>query len=104
MMAGSWLGEPPHLAVDAAKPDGPAAAATVEANENDEATLLAADDRARFTAVVPGRRRFAPGEAVETRRAARGGAPLRPHPWRRAAVTVPPALTAGRRRRARGGR
>ncbi len=61
------LGSESHLIfpVDAAKPGGQAAAATVEANENDEATLLAADDRARFTAVVPGRRRFAPGEAVE---------------------------------------
>ena len=61
------LGSESHLIfpVDAAKPGGQAAAATVEANENDEATLLADDDRARFTAVVPGRRRFAPGEVVE---------------------------------------
>ena len=61
------LGSESHLIfpVDAAKPGGQAAAATVEANENDEATLLADDDRARFTAVVPGRRRFTPGEVVE---------------------------------------
>ena len=51
--------------MDAAKPGGQAAAAAVEANENDEATLLADDDRARFTAVVPGRRRFAVGDVVE---------------------------------------
>jgi multiple sugar transport system ATP-binding protein len=61
------LGSESHLIfpVDAAKPSGEAAAATVEANENDEATLLADDDRARFTAVVPGRRRFTPGDVVE---------------------------------------
>ncbi|MET0816299.1 MAG: ATP-binding cassette domain-containing protein [Solirubrobacteraceae bacterium] len=61
------LGSESHLIfpVDAAKPGGQAAAAAVEANENDEATLLADDDRARFTAVVPGRRRFAVGDVVE---------------------------------------
>ena len=37
----------------------------MEANEHDEATLLADDDRARFTAVVPGRRRFTVGDVVE---------------------------------------
>jgi hypothetical protein len=42
-----------------------AAAAAEEATEDADATLLADDDRARFTAVVPGRRRFAPGEIVE---------------------------------------
>jgi multiple sugar transport system ATP-binding protein len=61
------LGSESHLIfpVDAAKPGGQAAAATEEANENDEATLLADDDRARFTAVVPGRRRFTPGDVVD---------------------------------------
>ena len=61
------LGSESHLIfpVDAAKPGGQAAAAAVEANENDEATLLADDDRARFTAVVPGRRRFTVGDVVE---------------------------------------
>jgi multiple sugar transport system ATP-binding protein len=61
------LGPESHLIfpVDAAKPGGQAAAATEEANENDEATLLADDDRARFTAVVPGRRRFTPGDVVD---------------------------------------
>jgi multiple sugar transport system ATP-binding protein len=61
------LGSESHLIfpVDAAKPGGQAAAAREEANENDEATLLADDDRARFTAVVPGRRRFTPGDVVE---------------------------------------
>jgi multiple sugar transport system ATP-binding protein len=61
------LGSESHLIfpVDAEKPGGQAAAATEEANENDEATLLADDDRARFTAVVPGRRRFTPGDVVD---------------------------------------
>ena len=53
------------FAVDAPKPGGAAAAAADEATEESEATLLAGDDRARFTAVVPGRRRFSPGEVVE---------------------------------------
>jgi multiple sugar transport system ATP-binding protein len=61
------LGSESHLIfpVDAAKPGGQVAAATEDVNENDEATLLADDDRARFTAVVPGRRRFTAGEVVE---------------------------------------
>ena len=61
------LGSESHVifAVDAPKPGGAAAAAADEATEESEATLLAGDDRARFTAVVPGRRRFSPGEVVE---------------------------------------
>jgi multiple sugar transport system ATP-binding protein len=61
------LGSESHLIfpVDASRPAGQAAAAAEEATEDGDATLLAADDRARFTAVVPGRRRFAPGDAVE---------------------------------------
>jgi multiple sugar transport system ATP-binding protein len=61
------LGSESHLIfpVDAARPGGQAAAAAEEATEDADATLLADDDRARFTAVVPGRRRFTPGETVE---------------------------------------
>jgi multiple sugar transport system ATP-binding protein len=61
------LGSESHVifAVDAPKPAGEAAAAADEATEESDATLLAGDDRARFTAVVPGRRRFSPGEVVE---------------------------------------
>jgi len=44
---------------------GAAAAAADEALADEEATLLADDHRARFTAVVQGRRRFEPGERVE---------------------------------------
>ena len=50
---------------------GAAAAAADEATAEDEATLLADDRRARFTAVVQGRRRFAPGDTVELDRASR---------------------------------
>jgi multiple sugar transport system ATP-binding protein len=61
------LGAESHLIfpVDAPKLAGAAAAAADEATEDSDATLLAADNRARFTARVEGRRRFAPGEAVE---------------------------------------
>jgi multiple sugar transport system ATP-binding protein len=61
------LGAESHLifAVDAPKLAGEAAAAADEATEESDATLLAADNRARFTARVEGRRRFTPGEAVE---------------------------------------
>ncbi|HYI18379.1 MAG TPA: ATP-binding cassette domain-containing protein [Solirubrobacteraceae bacterium] len=61
------LGSESHLIfpVDAPRPGGQAAAAAEEATQEADATLLADDHRARFTAVVPGRRRFAPGEAIE---------------------------------------
>jgi multiple sugar transport system ATP-binding protein len=61
------LGTESHLifAVDAPKLAGEAASAADEATEESDATLLAADNRARFTARVEGRRRFTPGEAVE---------------------------------------
>jgi multiple sugar transport system ATP-binding protein len=61
------LGAESHVifAVDAEKPTGDAALAADEATEESEATLLAADNRARFTAAIPGRRRFAHGEVVE---------------------------------------
>jgi multiple sugar transport system ATP-binding protein len=61
------LGTESHLIfpVDAEKLGGEAAAAADEATEDADATLLAADNRARFTARVEGRRRFAAGEAVE---------------------------------------
>ena len=60
------LGAESHVIfpVEAPRPAGEAAAARDEATEEGEATLLAVDDRARFTAVIPGRRRFAPGESV----------------------------------------
>ena len=54
------------FAVDAREADGrrrPRAAD--EATEESDATLLAADNRARFTAAIPGRRRFTHGEVVE---------------------------------------
>jgi multiple sugar transport system ATP-binding protein len=61
------LGTESHLifAVDAPKLAGEAASAADEATEDSDATLLAADNRARFTARVEGRRRFNPGEPVE---------------------------------------
>ncbi|HTE62918.1 MAG TPA: ATP-binding cassette domain-containing protein [Solirubrobacteraceae bacterium] len=61
------LGAESHVIfpVDAQKLAGAAAEAADEATEESEATLLAADNRARFTARVEGRRRFTPGEAVE---------------------------------------
>jgi multiple sugar transport system ATP-binding protein len=61
------LGAESHLIfpVEAEKPAGDIAAAADEATEEADATLLAADNRARFTAVVGGRRRYAAGETVE---------------------------------------
>jgi ABC-type sugar transport system ATPase subunit len=61
------LGAESHVifAVDAEKPSGEAAVAADEAAEGGDPTLLAADSRARFTAAIPGRRRFAHGEVVE---------------------------------------
>jgi multiple sugar transport system ATP-binding protein len=61
------LGAESHLIfpVDAPKLAGEAAAAADEATEESDATLLAADNRARFTARVEGRRRFTPGETIE---------------------------------------
>jgi multiple sugar transport system ATP-binding protein len=61
------LGTESHLIfpVDAPKLGGEAAAAADEATEDADATLLAADNRARFTARIEGRRRFTAGEAVE---------------------------------------
>ena len=61
------LGSESHVIfpVDAQRLTGEAAAAADEATEEGDATLLAEDDRARFTAQIPGRRRFAPGETVE---------------------------------------
>jgi multiple sugar transport system ATP-binding protein len=61
------LGAESHLIfpVDAPKLAGEAAIAADEATEDSDATLLAADNRARFTARVEGRRRFKSGEAVE---------------------------------------
>jgi multiple sugar transport system ATP-binding protein len=61
------LGAESHVifAVDADRPAGDAAVAADEATEESEATLLAADHRARFTAAIPGRRKFAHGEVVE---------------------------------------
>jgi multiple sugar transport system ATP-binding protein len=51
--------------VEARRLEGEAAAAADEAREDADATLLAEDPRARFTARIEGRRRFAPGETVE---------------------------------------
>ena len=61
------LGSESHVIfpVDAARLEGEAAAAADEATEESDATLLAEDQRARFTARIEGRRRFAPGEEVE---------------------------------------
>jgi multiple sugar transport system ATP-binding protein len=61
------LGTESHVIfpVDAPKLSGAAAAAADEATEESDATLLADDHRARFTARIEGRRRFAPGEVVE---------------------------------------
>ena len=61
------LGSESHVifAVDAQRLTGEAAAAADEATEEGDATLLAEDERARFTAQIPGRRRFAAGETVE---------------------------------------
>jgi multiple sugar transport system ATP-binding protein len=61
------LGSESHVifAVDSPKVGGEVAAAAHEATEDAEARLLAGDERARFTAVIPGRARFAPGDVVE---------------------------------------
>ena len=61
------LGAESHVIfpVDAEKPAGEAAAAAEQATEDSDATLLAGDNRARFTAAIPGRRRFSAGEVVE---------------------------------------
>jgi multiple sugar transport system ATP-binding protein len=61
------LGAESHLIfpVDADKPAGEIAAAADEATEEGDATLLAADNRARFTAAVGGRRRYRAGDVVE---------------------------------------
>jgi multiple sugar transport system ATP-binding protein len=61
------LGSENHVIfpVDAEKPAGEAAAAAEQATEVSDATLLAGDNRARFTAAIPGRRRFSHGEVVE---------------------------------------
>ncbi len=63
------LGSESHVIfpVDAQKPTGEAAAAADEATQDSDATLLAADDRARFTAVVPGRTRLSVGDVLELR-------------------------------------
>jgi multiple sugar transport system ATP-binding protein len=61
------LGTESHVIfpIDAPKLSGAAAEAADEATEESDATLLADDNRARFTARVEGRRRFTPGEVVE---------------------------------------
>jgi multiple sugar transport system ATP-binding protein len=61
------LGSESHVIfpVDAQRLTGAAAAAADEATEESDATLLAEDNRARFTARVEGRRRLSPGETVE---------------------------------------
>jgi multiple sugar transport system ATP-binding protein len=61
------LGAESHVIfpVDAEKPAGEAAVAAEQATEDSDATLLADDNRARFTAAIPGRRRFSGGEVVE---------------------------------------
>jgi multiple sugar transport system ATP-binding protein len=61
------LGSESHVifAVDAPEVAGEVAAAAHEATEDGEARLLAGDERARFTAVIPGRARLAPGDVVE---------------------------------------
>jgi multiple sugar transport system ATP-binding protein len=61
------LGAESHVIfpVDAPRLAGEAAAAADEATEERDATLLAEDNSARFTARVEGRRRFEPGETVE---------------------------------------
>ncbi len=61
------LGSESHVIfpVDAGRLSGEAAAAADEATEESDATLLAEDRRARFTARIEGRRRFAVGEEVE---------------------------------------
>jgi len=61
------LGAESHVIfeVDAPRLAGAVAVAADEAAEDGDATLLADDRRARFTAQVEGRRRLSPGETVE---------------------------------------
>jgi multiple sugar transport system ATP-binding protein len=61
------LGAESHVIfpVDAPRLSGAAAAAADEATEEADATLLAEDNRARFTARIEGRRRFTAGETIE---------------------------------------
>ena len=61
------LGAESHVIfpVDSPRLSGAAAAAADEATEEGDATLLAVDNRARFTARIEGRRRFTAGEAIE---------------------------------------
>jgi multiple sugar transport system ATP-binding protein len=61
------LGAESHVIfpVDAPRLSGAAAAAADEATEERDATLLAEDSRARFTARIEGRRRFTAGETIE---------------------------------------
>ena len=61
------LGAESHVIfpVEAPPLEGAAASAADEATADGDATLLADDRRARFTAQVPGRGRFEPGAAVE---------------------------------------
>jgi multiple sugar transport system ATP-binding protein len=51
--------------VDAPRVQTDATRAAIEAASDDDATLLADDDRARFCAAVDGRRRVVPGEELE---------------------------------------
>jgi multiple sugar transport system ATP-binding protein len=61
------LGTESHLIfpVAAQRIGGEAAEVAAQATEGGDATLLAADDRARFIARVEGRRRFEPGQEIE---------------------------------------
>jgi multiple sugar transport system ATP-binding protein len=61
------LGSESHVIfpVEAEKLAGEAAAAAEQATEVSDAALLAGDNRARFTATIPGRRRFSHGDVVE---------------------------------------
>ena len=104
------LGSESHVIfpVDAEKPAGEAAAAAEEATEDSDATLLADDDRARFTAVDPGPAPLLARRGGRARRAARRAAPVRPGDRRRAAVSGgsrrSPACSATRRPRGRASR
>jgi multiple sugar transport system ATP-binding protein len=61
------LGAESHVIfpVDSPRLSGAAAAAADEATEEGDATLLAEDNRARFTARIEGRKRFTAGETIE---------------------------------------
>ena len=65
VLLGGFIGKAMDVGVPGAEGAGEAAAAADEATEDSDATLLAADNRARFTARVEGRRRFTSGEAIE---------------------------------------